>query len=128
MSAPKKGTHKFQIQLELSAIEELRKLAETEGELSANALAAKIIRESLKSRRSHKAEESQRKAQSASDIDLRELLLEAHRNISELTRTITAMTQERKNADAEPAASAKSTGSTASSSAPIRGGHVKVIR
>lgn len=63
------------------------------------------------------------------DIDLRTLLIEAHkanteankiigeanRTIAELTRTITAMTQEQKNAPAEPAGIVESTGSTVES-------------
>jgi len=124
MSAPKKGTQKFQIQLEASFIEELRRLAEAEGEPSANALAARIIRENLKNRRAGKTEGIETKSQSASEIDLRSLLIEAHRNISELTRTITALTEERKNAPAEPAAVVESTGSTAS---PAQRGRARVV-
>ena len=48
-----------------------------------------------------------------SDIDLRSLLLEAHRNISALTRTITVLTEERKKPQIADVAHESYTGLTA---------------
>ena len=107
MGAPKKGTCKFQIQLELSVIEELKTIAKADGELSANALAAKINREKIKERQIPASGKASKSSSNISEIDLRELLLEAHRNISELTKTIAAITQERKGGPSESAAKGK---------------------
>ena len=142
MSAPKKGTRKFQIQLETVYIEELRKVAEVQGEPSANALAARLIREGLKGGGRSENETSSERPVIGPEIDLRSLLIEAYkanteankiigesnRTIAELSRTITALSEERKNAPAEPAAIVAPSASTAPSATRRQNpGRVRVI-
>lgn len=124
MSAPRKGNRKFQIQLEAAAIEELAKIAEREGDVSPNALAARFIREKISEANAPRNEKAASQHSPQPEIDLRSLLLEAHKTIGELTRTITALTEERKNAPAEPAVVAPASASTAKRT----GGQVRVIR
>ena len=118
MANAPRDTEPLQLRLEKRIATPLRTEAKKRNFANVQELIRKILEDFLERKN---ASASTVKPSRESDIDLRALLLEAHKNISELTKTITAMVEERKNALTAAAAPDPARGSTAPR-LPRRGG------
>lgn len=123
MSAPKKDTKKFPIQLEISVIEELKKMAKEGSALSANALAADWIRQKIKEKTSPRPNDYSPKEKKSPEFDFKELFFQEREASAELRRIIANLSEGRKNFPiAEPAVVVKEGSASTAPSGKRRGG------
>ncbi|GEM_PF-6729764 len=94
MSTPRKNTDRFQVRIDRKIIEKLREEAERRELPNAQALAVQILTEAVQ--KPPESAEAKVKTTAFTDIDLRALLLDAHKSIAHLTDIIARMEAERK--------------------------------
>lgn len=130
MASTPRDTERLQLRLERRIIEPLKAEAKRLKMANTQALIAKILEDFLGGRKQSDATTTPTQHP---EIDLRSLLLEAHkanaeanRTIAELTRTITAMAQEQKNAP-DATGAERLPASTAPSNPVAQRGRVRVI-
>lgn len=86
MAAPKKGNQDLKIRVQVAVYEQLVAIASQRGVISANVLAALFIEEKLRETTSPAPVSTEKPTPAKPEIDLRELLLAAHRDLSEAHR------------------------------------------
>ncbi|XHR27189.1 MAG: hypothetical protein ACFUZC_14695 [Chthoniobacteraceae bacterium] len=94
MSTPRKNTERLPLRIDRKILEKLKQEAARQELPNVQALAVQILTESVQ--KPAENAEAKVKTTAFTDIDLRALLLDAHKSIAHLTGIIAAMEAERK--------------------------------
>jgi hypothetical protein len=95
MSTPRKNTERLALRIDRKILEKLKQEAARQELPNVQALAVQILTEAVQ--KPPESAEAKVKTTAFTDIDLRALLLDAHKSIAHLTGIIATMEAERRN-------------------------------